>query len=108
LGPIFRLVLELQNTSPDSPSMNLFLTFQCDVRIYKIERSIIRAPFLAPGILYNFGTKVECVSKLNISDIIKVSLQTIKFKSIFRNYFSIKSGLCFTRRRDDTSDNSDY
>lgn len=79
LGPVFRLILELQNTSPDSPSMNLFMTFQCDIRIYKIDRSVIRVPFLAPGLLYNFATRVECVSKLNISDIIKVS---------FKNFYS--------------------
>ncbi|CAG2105820.1 unnamed protein product, partial [Medioppia subpectinata] len=72
LGPIFRLVLELQNTSPDTPSMDLLMTFQCDVRIYTIDRSAIRVPFLAPGFIYSFATRVVCVSKLNISDIIKV------------------------------------
>ncbi|XP_054167725.1 Bardet-Biedl syndrome 1 protein homolog [Oppia nitens] len=72
LGPIFRLILELQNTSADTPSINLLMTFQCDLRIYSLDRSVIRVPFLAPGIIYPFATRVECVSKMNISDIIKV------------------------------------
>lgn len=79
-------MLELQNTSVDQPSTNLFLTFQCDVRIYKIERSMIAVPFLAAGFLYTFATKVECVSELNVSDIIKVSL---KQKSLPNNFLLI-------------------
>ncbi|RWS29918.1 Bardet-Biedl syndrome 1 protein-like protein [Leptotrombidium deliense] len=72
LGPTFRLILELQNTSVDQPSLNLFLTFQCDVRIYKIDRNYIPVPFLSPGFIYTFATKVECVSELNVNDVIKV------------------------------------
>ncbi|RWS02729.1 Bardet-Biedl syndrome 1 protein-like protein, partial [Dinothrombium tinctorium] len=72
LGPVFRLILELQNTSVDQPSINLFLTFQCDIRIYKIDRNYIPVPFLSPGFIYTFATRVECVSELNVNDVIKV------------------------------------
>ncbi|KAI1280886.1 Bardet-Biedl syndrome 1 protein [Halotydeus destructor] len=72
LGPTFKLVLELQNTSVDQASMNLYLTFQCDVRIYDVERNYIPVAFLQPGFVYTFATKVNCVSELNVADIIKV------------------------------------
>ncbi|KFM79266.1 Bardet-Biedl syndrome 1 protein, partial [Stegodyphus mimosarum] len=72
LGPKFMLYLELQNTSRNKPSANLFLTFHCDARIYRIQKTYIPIPFLAPGLPYNFVTPVECVSEMNISDIIKV------------------------------------
>ncbi|XP_013780434.1 Bardet-Biedl syndrome 1 protein homolog, partial [Limulus polyphemus] len=72
LGPVFRLRLEIQNTSTDKPSTNLFFTFHCDVRIYRVDKTFIPIPFLAPGLLYSSATKVECVSELGISDVIKV------------------------------------
>ncbi|XP_067130781.1 Bardet-Biedl syndrome 1 protein [Centruroides vittatus] len=72
LGPMFRLRLELQNTSNSKPSINLYLIFKCDVRIYKIEKTYIPVPLLAPGLCYSFATSVECSSEMNISDIIKV------------------------------------
>ncbi|GFS80161.1 bardet-Biedl syndrome 1 protein [Nephila pilipes] len=72
LGPKFILHLELQNTSRNKPSINLFLTFHCDSRIYKIQKTYIPISFLAPGLPYTFVTPVECVSEMNISDIIKV------------------------------------
>ncbi|GIY18457.1 bardet-Biedl syndrome 1 protein [Caerostris darwini] len=72
LGPKFILHLELQNTSRNKPSINLFLTFHCDARIYKIQKTYIPISFLAPGLPYTFVTPVECVSEMNISDIIKV------------------------------------
>jgi hypothetical protein len=69
-------MLELQNTSVDQPSFNLFLTFHCDVRIYKIDKCLIPVSFLAPGFVYTFATKVDCVSELNVSDTIKVRERT--------------------------------
>ncbi|GIY30419.1 bardet-Biedl syndrome 1 protein [Caerostris extrusa] len=72
LGPKFILHLELQNTSRNKPSINLFLTFHCDARIYKIQKTYIPISFLAPGLPYTFVTPVECVSEMNISDIIKI------------------------------------
>lgn len=72
LGPSFRLYLELQNTSIDKPSINLFLTFHCDVRIYKVHKTYIPIPFLAPGLQYTFVTPVDCISEANVSDVIKV------------------------------------
>ncbi|XP_074595075.1 Bardet-Biedl syndrome 1 [Brevipalpus obovatus] len=72
LGPIFRLVLEVQNTSLDQPSTNLSLVFSCDTKIYRISRNCIPVPYLAPGLIYTFANKVESVNELNIADIIKV------------------------------------
>lgn len=55
--------------------MNMFLTFHCDVRIYNIERNYIPVPYLCPGFLYAFSTKVHCISELNVADMIKVRRQ---------------------------------
>ncbi|XP_015781320.1 Bardet-Biedl syndrome 1 protein-like isoform X2 [Tetranychus urticae] len=72
LGPVFRLILEIQNTSLDQPSYNLNLFFYCDVKIYRIHRNFIPVPNLQPGYIYTFATKVECVNELNVSDFIKI------------------------------------
>lgn len=85
LGPIFKLVMELQNTSADQPSMNLFLTFHCDIQIYKITRNYICVPYLTPGFVYSFSTKVECISELNVSDLIKVPGNT-SVKLVYQIY----------------------
>lgn len=77
LGPIFRLLLEVQNTSLDKGSVGLFLTFACDSRIYRVGRTFIELPYLNPGMAYTFATKVEMVSELNLTDTIRVSFISI-------------------------------
>ena len=54
LGPVFRLIIGLCNTSPGKPSRNLMITFYCDDKLYAISRNVIRVPMLVPGLEYNF------------------------------------------------------
>ena len=72
LGPVFRLVIGLCNTSPGKPSRNLMITFYCNDKLYVISKNAIRVPMLVPGLEYNFETLVECVSDLGIADQIRV------------------------------------
>ena len=72
LGPVFRLVVGLCNTSPGKPSRNLMITFYCDDKLYSISKNVIRVPMLVPGLEYSFETLVECVSDLGIADQIRV------------------------------------
>jgi Bardet-Biedl syndrome 1 protein len=72
LGPVFRLILGLCNTSSGKPSRNLMITFYCDDKLYSISNNLIRVPMLVPGLEYTFETLVECVSDLGISDQIRV------------------------------------
>ena len=72
LGPVFRMIIGLCNTSPGKPSRNLMITFYCDDKLYSISKNIIRVPMLVPGLEYNFETLVECVSDLGIADQIRV------------------------------------
>ena len=36
LGPMFRLIIGLSNTSSNTPSRNLYITFYCDDKLYKV------------------------------------------------------------------------
>lgn len=98
MGPIFRLVLELENTSADSPSINLMMSLDCDTRIYNIDRWLIAVPFLAPGVVYTFGTRVECVSKMNISDIIKVSSHQSLISGLLINKIRLSIRFMWSKR----------
>lgn len=74
LGPVFRLVLELQNNNAGKAVMNMFIAFHCDDRIYDIETNHIPVPYLVPGFMYHFDTKVRCISPMNTADTIKVCM----------------------------------
>ena len=37
LGPIFRLIIGLTNTSASSPSRGLYITFYCDDKLYQVK-----------------------------------------------------------------------
>ena len=68
LGPVFKLILGLCNTSVGKPSRYLLISFYCDDKLYKLSKNMIRVPMLVPGLEYTFETLVECVSDLGISD----------------------------------------
>ncbi|ELT99525.1 hypothetical protein CAPTEDRAFT_108485, partial [Capitella teleta] len=72
LGPIFKLTVNLQNTSMTVPSLDLIITFQYDNTLYKFNKSIIQTPMLVPGLNYSFEALVECLSDKGISDTVKV------------------------------------
>jgi len=37
LGPIFRLIIGLTNTSASTPSRGLYITFYCDDKLYQVK-----------------------------------------------------------------------
>jgi Bardet-Biedl syndrome 1 protein len=41
MGPVFKLTLKVQNISSSSPSINLFITFIYDEKLYKISNGLI-------------------------------------------------------------------
>ncbi|CAB4059180.1 BBS1 [Lepeophtheirus salmonis] len=74
LGPTYKIIIGLSNTSVDKLSKNLELVFHNDDRVYVMEKDVIEIPFLIPGVDYTFATLVECVSDLGIADVIRVFL----------------------------------
>jgi len=72
LGPVFRLLIGLCNTSAGKPSRDLMITFYCDDKLYTIQKNVIQVPMLVPGLEYVFETLVECISDLGISDQLRV------------------------------------
>ena len=88
LGPVFRLILGLTNTSPNTASRNLFITFYCDDKLYTLAKpyiqvrarhlvyhiyisTYVQVPMLVPGLNYNFETLVECISEMGVADQIR-------------------------------------
>ena len=45
IGPTFKLILKVQNISSTSPSINLFITFAYDEKLYKIATTYIEVSF---------------------------------------------------------------
>eukprot|EP00111_Clytia_hemisphaerica_P010146 TCONS_00029654-protein len=74
IGPGFKLIMSVQNTSSSSPSTDLLLTFMADHKLYKIAKPSIQVPLLLPGIAYTYETFVECITENAVSDKIKVFL----------------------------------
>lgn len=72
IGPNFKLMVTIQNTSLARPSTNLFITFEFNNKFYSVKKPRISIPFLVPGLDYIFDTIVECKSDKGISDDIKV------------------------------------
>lgn len=42
---MFKLILKVQNISSSSPSINLYLTFIYDEKLYKISKNVIEVYF---------------------------------------------------------------
>jgi len=74
LGPGFKLLINLQNTSFNTPSMDLLITFIADHTLYTLAKPIMQVPLLLPGVMYTYDTYVECISEKGIADKIKVFL----------------------------------
>ena len=68
---MFRLILGLTNSSVNTPSRNLFITFYCDDKLYNIKKPYIAVPMLVPGLDYKFETLVECISEMGVADQIR-------------------------------------
>ncbi|XP_063232588.1 Bardet-Biedl syndrome 1 protein homolog [Bacillus rossius redtenbacheri] len=72
LGPMFKILLTLQNMSETTPSKNLSIVLHCDVKMYNIPEPYIQLPLLVPGLEYQFSASVECVSEAGLSDLVQV------------------------------------
>ena len=90
LGPIFRLTVTVQNTSPCKPVSGCYITFSCDETLYRISRNFIpvrcmcvcvcsliipyQMPLLVPSVSYNFDTMVHCTDDMGRAEEINVYL----------------------------------
>ena len=63
LGPGFKLIMNLQNTSHNTPSRDLLITFLADQTLYTISKSLIEVRFLQT---YFWETQGGCSSDVEI------------------------------------------
>lgn len=48
LGPMFRLIIGLTNTSANTPSRGLYITFYCDDKLYQVRLHQQNSPLSIP------------------------------------------------------------
>ncbi|XP_065826341.1 Bardet-Biedl syndrome 1 protein homolog isoform X2 [Oscarella lobularis] len=72
IGPLFKMTVEIQNTSSSKSMMKLLLVFKYDVNLYSFSRPIIKVPFLVPSLPYSFETLIHCYSDVGVADSVKV------------------------------------
>ena len=82
LGPVFRLILGLTNTSANTPSRGLFITFYCDDKLYRIAKPYIDVSMLVPGLDYKYETLVECVSEMGVADQIRLGVRMPVYENL--------------------------
>ena len=46
IGPTFKLIIKVQNISNNTPSLNLYMTFTYDEKLYKLAKSFIEVCFI--------------------------------------------------------------
>lgn len=67
LGPVFKLIVGLQNTSSSysasdhKMATNLKLCFKYSDITYKVDPQLLNVPCLVPGIMYKLEARVECI-----------------------------------------------
>jgi Bardet-Biedl syndrome 1 protein len=71
IGPLFKLTVELQNTSSTTSLIKLLITFSYDENLYSLSRPLIQVPFLVPSLSYSFETLIQCHSDIGGTDSIK-------------------------------------
>ncbi|XP_062501221.1 Bardet-Biedl syndrome 1 protein-like [Corticium candelabrum] len=74
IGPLFKMTVELQNTSSTNSLIKLLIAFRYDDNLYSLSRPLIQVPFLVPSLLYSFETLVQCHSDAGVTDSIKAYL----------------------------------
>ncbi len=72
LGPLFRLTVSVQNTSPSTSAIDHFITFKSDPSLYRIGKKFIPLPLLVPSLSYNFETMVECLDDMGRTEPLSV------------------------------------
>ncbi|XP_034243484.1 Bardet-Biedl syndrome 1 protein homolog [Thrips palmi] len=72
LGPLFKMVISLQNISASSMIQGLGILFHFDDKMYSMDKPFINVPLLVPGLEYPFETMIRNISELALSDQVRV------------------------------------
>ncbi|KAK3932957.1 Bardet-Biedl syndrome 1 protein-like protein [Frankliniella fusca] len=72
LGPLFKMVIMLQNISASTLIQDVGILFHFDDKMYTMEKPFINVPMLVPGVEYPFETMIRNISELALSDQIRV------------------------------------
>lgn len=72
IGPLFKLIIGIQNTSPSKPLIELYVIFRCDQTLYDVKQKLIQPGMLVPGLDYKFETFVQCLSQQPLSGDIEI------------------------------------
>ena len=72
LGPMFRLSIEVMNTSTNQPIMGAYVMLVTNDTLYILEKTYISLPLLVPSLTYTFNTMLRCTSEQGITDSINV------------------------------------
>ena len=74
LGPVFKLVITLENTSLTVALMNFVVVVFYNDQLYSVRTPCMDVPFLCPGLNYELVTFVERLDQRPIADPIRVSV----------------------------------
>ncbi|KAL5473056.1 hypothetical protein EMCRGX_G027497 [Ephydatia muelleri] len=72
MGPLFRLTISVQNSSPTAPIIDHYITFKCDYSLYRLSRPRIELPLLVPSLSYSLESMVECLDETGRTGAINV------------------------------------
>ncbi|XP_075254915.1 BBSome complex member BBS1-like [Convolutriloba macropyga] len=74
IGPTFKLILGIQNTSSggNGTLQDLFVLFRYDHSLYDVKQKLIQPGLLVPGLDYKFETFVQCLSQQPVSGDIEI------------------------------------
>jgi len=72
IGPMFRLTVEIMNTSTNAPIIGAYVILVANESLYVLEKSYISMPLLVPSLTYAVNTMVRCTSEQGLADNIKV------------------------------------
>ncbi|XP_063712394.1 Bardet-Biedl syndrome 1 protein homolog [Symsagittifera roscoffensis] len=72
IGPLFKLILGIQNTSANKTLEGLFVLFRYDHSLYDVKQKLIRPGMLVPGLDYKFESFVQCLTQQPVSGDIEI------------------------------------
>ena len=71
IGPLFRMNIKLQNTSPGLLT-GVTMSINTDESMYDVGAAVISAGLLVPGVPYTFSTTVKCLTEEPVSGTVRV------------------------------------
>lgn len=72
IGPMFRLTIEVMNTSTTHPIMGAYVVLVTNDTLYVLEKSYINLPLLVPSLTYTVNTMLRCTNDQGVTDSITV------------------------------------